>query len=117
MFQSIDEWALQAKLNDTLLGNLHNLLKSKKHTECFLILYKYAMEGKLKSYQTFIDICNVMADYVRHLSDNNSHLKYGQQYPQNYLNFMTLLYSYSQNSAYQYGILTAQIMGPLSRHV
>ena len=81
------------------------------------MLYKYAIDGKLKGHQTFIDICDVMADRVRRLSDDNPNLKYGQRYTQNYLNFMTLMRSYGQNSARQYGILTAQIVGPSSRHM
>ncbi|KAL6297866.1 hypothetical protein BKA93DRAFT_820633 [Sparassis latifolia] len=81
------------------------------HENCFLQLYQHTKEGKLSNHETFMDICAVLTDRVHRDFDDNQKLKNGMCYPQNYLNFMTLMHSYGQNSAQQYGILTSQIGG------
>ena len=116
-FRSVEDRALQRLLKDPMLSNIFHHLERDDASSCFLQLYKYAIDGKLQGYQTFTDICNVLADRIRRLQSGNKNLKYGQRYPPNYLNFMTLLRSYGQTSSRQYSIVTAQIGGPSSRHL
>jgi hypothetical protein len=114
---SVEARAIQLKLKDPLLFNAFQLLEKGDDTAAFLQLYNYAKEGKLKGYDTFTEVCSVLADRVRRQTSDNDNLKYGVRYPANYLNFMILLRSYGSNSARQYGIVTSQLGGPSSRHL
>jgi hypothetical protein len=116
-FQSVEARSIQLKLKDPLLFGAFQLLERDEQAAGFLQLYQYAVEGKLKRYETFTEICDVLADNIRRQNSDNENLKYGVRYPSNYLNFMTLLRSYGSNSARQYGILTSQLGGPSPRHL
>jgi hypothetical protein len=116
-FISIEARAVQLKLKDPLLFNAFQLLEKGEDSAAFLQLYQYAKDGKLKGYDTFTEICEVLTDRIRRQTSDNDNLKYGVRYPANYLNFMILLRSYGSNSARQYGILTSQLGGPSSRHL
>jgi hypothetical protein len=61
---SVEACALQLKLKDPLLFNAFQLLEKGEDTGAFLQLYKYAKEGKLKGYDTFTEICEVLADCI-----------------------------------------------------
>jgi hypothetical protein len=100
-FQSVEARAIQIKLKDPLLYKAFlSLEQGDKPAAAFLQLYQYAVEGKLKGNDTFIEICDVLADRVRRQTSDDRNLKYGVRYPANYLNFMTLLRSYRSNSAH-----------------
>ena len=50
--RGFDARANLAKLKDLMLFDLHSKLEKDQITDCCLSLYKYALEGKLKSYET-----------------------------------------------------------------
>ena len=114
---SVEGRAIQLKLKDPILFSAFQSLEKGDNAAGFLQLYKYAKEGKTKGYNTFTEICDVLADRIRRDTSDNNNLKYGIRYLANYLNFMTLLRSYGSNSARQYGILTSQMGGPSPRHL
>lgn len=114
---SVEGRAIQLKLKDPILFGAFQSLEKGDNAAGFLQLYRYAKEGKTKGYDTFTEICDVLADRIRRETSDNENLKYGVRYPANYLNFMTLLRSYGSNSARQYGILTSQMGGPSPRHL
>lgn len=114
---NVEARAIQQKLKDPILFTAYLSLEKGNDAAGFLQLYNYAVEGKLKGYDTFMEICNVLADRIRRQSSDNQNLKCGVRYSANYLNFMTLLRSYGSNSARQYSILTSQLGGPSSRHL
>ncbi|TFY74008.1 hypothetical protein EWM64_g10004 [Hericium alpestre] len=99
-YRDVEGRYLKKIFKDPLVVDILNHLKRDESTDCFLKLYKYAIDGNLKGHQTFIQICD-----------------YGQHYPEDYLNFMTLLRSHGQNSSRQYAIVTVQICGPSSCHL
>ena len=105
------------KLKDAVVFDVYTRLeRGEDGTSCFLALYKAVREGKLAQHQTFLDLCSVFEDRIRHFSDKNDpNLKYGVQYPQNYINFMILLRGHGGNSAQQYGIFQSQLGGPSMR--
>lgn len=115
--QSIEGRALQMRMKDPILFGAFQSLEKGEDAAGFLQLYHYAKEGKMKGYETFKEISDVLADRIRRHTSDNENLKYGVRYPANYLNFMTLLRSYGSNSARQYGILTSQMGGPSTRHL
>ena len=116
-FRDVDGRELQKKLGDPLLFGVYTKLERGESTAAFLQLYKFAKEGKLKCYDTFADVCKVMADRIKHETDKNKKAKFGIRYPVNYLNFFTLLRSYGGESARQYGIITSALGGPSPRHL
>ncbi|KAI0349019.1 hypothetical protein OH77DRAFT_1415677, partial [Trametes cingulata] len=107
---------LELKMSDPNIFTLAHELERGNSAAAFLALYRRAKEGKLVKYQTFVDICNVLKTQLE-LSegDNGAGARKGIRYPADYLNFMTMMRSYGQNSAQQYGILAAQIGGPCPR--
>jgi hypothetical protein len=115
--QSVEGRALQMKLKDPILFGAFQSLEKGEDAAGFLQLYHYAKEGKMKGYETFKEISEVLADRIRRQTSDNGNLKYGARYPANYLNFMTLMRSYGSNSARQFGILTSQMGGPSTRHL
>lgn len=112
---SADERKLQQQLRDPLFFTLWNHLERGKSTACFLHLYQQAADGKLKNSSTFTELCQVLSERVRRDTSSNAKLKYGMRYPDNYLNFMTLMRSYGGNSARQFAILTGELAGPSPR--
>ncbi|KAF8060260.1 hypothetical protein FPV67DRAFT_1632538 [Lyophyllum atratum] len=116
-FQVMETQSIQRKLKDPLLFDVHHLLERGKDTDCFLKLYQHARDGHLKNVDVFQDLCRVFADKIDRDTSGNPNAKYGIRYPQNYLNFMTLLRSHGPNSARHYGILAAQFPAPSSRHL
>lgn len=115
--KNADALDLQDKLNDLIVWNAHQLLQRRNDAECFLELFKAAQDGQLQGYQTFQELCMVLADQLKHDTSNNKKLKYGICYPKNFLNFMTLVRSYGGDSAHQYGIITSQLAGPSPHHL
>ena len=114
---SLETHALQQKLKDPVIFDVHHLLERGEQTQCFLKLYQHARAGKLKNVEVFTDLCQVLADKIDRDNSENPNAKYGIRYTQNYLNFMTLVRSHGQNSAKQYGIIAAQFPAPSSRHL
>ncbi|KAH9849547.1 hypothetical protein C2E23DRAFT_861950 [Lenzites betulinus] len=82
---------LQAKMDDPFIFRIWKLLD---HNKC----------SKLANHESFVNICQVMAEQVRRITDTNKKLKHGMRYPCEYINFMVLMRSYGQKSAQQYGI-------------
>ena len=74
-------------------------------------------EGKLDNSRTFTELCQVFEDQLKHEASSNKNLKFGVQYPKNYLNFMILMHSRGGSSAKQYEILTSQLGGPSLWHI
>lgn len=116
-FCDVDGRELQKKLSDPLLFDVYTKLECGESMAAFLQLYKFAKEGKLKCYDTFTDVCKVMADCIKRETDKNKNAKFGIRFPVNYLNFFTLLRSYGGESAHQYGIITSALGGPSPRHL
>lgn len=112
---SADERQLSAHMQDPLFFAMWNHLERGKSTACFLHLYQHALDGKLQNSSTFTELCQVLAERVRRDTSPNKKLKYGMRYPENYLNFMTLMRSYGGNSARQFAILTGELAGPSPR--
>lgn len=56
-------------------------------------------------------------DRIRRDTSGNSNLKYGIRYSKSYLDFMIAMRGYGLNSNRQYGILTAEFLGPSIRHL
>ncbi|OSD06283.1 hypothetical protein PYCCODRAFT_1520004 [Trametes coccinea BRFM310] len=106
---------LQLKMSDTTIFKLVQALERGDSIRAFLALYQCAKEGKLTRYQTFVDICAVLEKQLSLAESDSPGAKKGIRYPQDYLNFMTIMRSYGQHSAQQYGILTSQIGGPCPR--
>ncbi len=116
-FCDVDGCKLQKKLGNPLLFDVYTKLERGESSAAFLQLYKVAKEGKLKCYNTFTNVCKVMADRIKHKTDKNKNAKFGIRYPVNYLNFFTLLCSYGGESARQYGIITSALGGPSPQHL
>lgn len=108
---------LGARLADSVVFNIAESLGTGDPGDCFLRLFKFAKEGKLKNYERFQDVCTVLEDHARRETSDNPNLKYGIRYSENYLNFMLVLRGYGQNSNRQYEILSATFAGPSSRHL
>lgn len=115
--QKVEGRDIDRKMKDPVLLKAFQLLERDKNSAGFFQLYQYAVQGKLEGYDTFSQICQVLADRVRRDTSGDPNAKYGIRYPANYLNFMILLRSYGAKSARQYGILTGQIPGPSPRHL
>ena len=64
MFHSVEDWALQQLLKDPMLLNLLHHLECDDASSCFLQLYKYTVDSKLQGYQTFTDICDILANCI-----------------------------------------------------
>jgi hypothetical protein len=116
-FRDVEGRALHQKLQDPLLFDVFSKLERGESTAAFLQLYKYAKDGQLKSYDSFTNICTVLADRIKRETDENQNAKFGIRYPANYLNFFTLMRSYGGESARQYGLLTGALGGPSPRHL
>ena len=112
MIRQIGAASFSAKLSDPVLFDIHDSLKTGKPEDTFLRLYKSAKEGKLKNYERFTEVCNVLEDRVRRETSGNDKLKYGIRYLPNYLNFMIAMRGYGQNSNRQYEIFCAEFAGP-----
>ncbi|KAJ7136427.1 hypothetical protein C8R43DRAFT_1089454 [Mycena crocata] len=105
---------LNDQLKDPLVFKAFKLLQKGESTECFIQLYEACLNGELKKYETFKQLCTVLADV---LGREGTDKKYGIRYPRDYLNFMILLRSYGGQSARQYGIIAGQFPAPSSRHL
>lgn len=114
-FRNTEARGLEQKACDpavfTLLPHLHR----NDSAYIFLTLYSQARAGQLTKHQTFMDISAVLSEQVSRASSTNTKLKNGIRYPRDYLNFMTIMRSYGQNSAQQYSILSSQLGGPSPR--
>ncbi|KAG6873819.1 hypothetical protein C0992_008380, partial [Termitomyces sp. T32_za158] len=115
--QTLEAHTLLKKLQDPVLFDLHRLLNRGQDVDCFFQLYLHAQEGNLKNMDVFHDICEVLVDKLNRELSDNPNAKYGIRYPQNFLNFMTLVRSHGSNSAQQYSLLAPQLGGPSARHL
>ncbi|CDO76768.1 hypothetical protein BN946_scf185028.g19 [Trametes cinnabarina] len=106
---------LLLKMSDSTIFKLVQALERSDSIRAFLSLYQRAKEGKLTKYQTFVDICTVLEKQLTFAESDRPGAKKGIRYPHDYLNFMTIMRSYGQQSAQQYSILTSQIGGPSPR--
>ncbi|KAF5372671.1 hypothetical protein D9615_009847 [Tricholomella constricta] len=106
---------LQQKMDDPLVFNLWSDLQHGREGKVFINLYRQVREGKLKGFASFTAVCEVLSEQVQRQTSDNPNLKYGIRYPQDYMNFMTLLRSYGSNSARQFGIITGALGGPSFR--
>ncbi|KAJ7812191.1 hypothetical protein B0H14DRAFT_3753374 [Mycena olivaceomarginata] len=105
---------LNDQLRDPLTFKAFKLLQKGESTECFFQLYEACLNGKLKKYETFQQLCGVLADGLEREGTNK---KFGVRYPKDYLNFMILLRSYGGQSSRQYGIIAGQFPAQSSRHL
>lgn len=108
---------LQDKLADPVLFDLYESLKTGKPEDCFLQLFQQARGGQLKTYERFLDVCEILTDRVRRDNSGNDKLKYGIRYSRSYLDFMTVMRGYGQNLNRQYEILAAEFCGPSVHHL
>lgn len=108
---------MQDKLADPVLFDIYESLKSGKPEDCFLRLFKQAKEGHLKTFERFLDVCQVFSDRIHRDTSGNPKLKYGIRYSKSYLDFMIAMRGYGQNSNRQYGILAAEFLAPTFRHL
>lgn len=114
-FRKTEARALEEKARDPAIFTLLQHLRRNDSAQIFLTLYSQAQSGQLKKHQTFVDISAVLSEQVSRASSGNKKLKNGIRYPRDYLNFMTIMQSYGQQSAQQYGILSSQLGGPSPR--
>ncbi|KAJ6549173.1 hypothetical protein B0H10DRAFT_2243009 [Mycena sp. CBHHK59/15] len=105
---------LADQLKDPLVFRAFKLLQKGESTECFVYLYEACLNGKLKNYETFKQLCSVLTDVLQREGTDK---KYGIRFPADYLNFMILLRSYGGQSLRQYGILAGQLPCPSSRQL
>ncbi|KAF7969844.1 hypothetical protein HWV62_25914 [Athelia sp. TMB] len=117
MLLGVEGRQIHERMQDPLLFKAFQHLESNKNAAGFLSLYEYAIDGKLKNYETFTQICDVLVDKIRREESGNPNAKFGTRYPTQFMNFMVLLRSYGGRSAHQYGILTGQIPGPSPRRL
>lgn len=113
--RSTEARVLEQKACDPVTFTLLPHLQRNNSAGIFLTLYAQAKEGHLTENQTFLDISTVLSEQVRRATSANAKLKHGIRYPRDYLNFMTLMRSYGQQSAQQYAILSSQLGGPSPR--
>ncbi|KAJ7746788.1 hypothetical protein DFH07DRAFT_1038081 [Mycena maculata] len=105
---------LNDQLKDPLVFKAFKALQKGETTECFIQLYEACLNGQLKKYETFKQLCGVLTDVLQREGTDK---KYGIRYPADYLNFMTLLRSYGGQSARQYSIIAGQLPCPSSRQL
>ncbi|KAF8195480.1 hypothetical protein BJ912DRAFT_900722 [Pholiota molesta] len=115
--KGIESKAFEAKLKDPVIFDIYNSLKSGNPEDCFLKLYQAAREGKLKGYERFTDVCEVLEDRIRRENSANPNAKYGIRYSETYLNFMIIMRGHGQNSNRQYEIYSGAFGGPSVRHL
>ncbi|KAF7318669.1 ULP-PROTEASE domain-containing protein [Mycena chlorophos] len=113
-FSDVSARDLDDKLKDPLVFTAFKMLQKGESTECFIHLYEACRSGKLKTHETFKQLCVVLADSLEREGTNR---KFGIRYPQDYLNFTILMRSYGGQSAKQYAILSGQLPAPSSRHL
>lgn len=113
--RSVEARALQLKMADPVIFPLVQRLERGDSAGAFLALYQRAKQGGLAQYQTFVNICSVLDEQLTRAESSSPGAKKGIRYAQDYLNFMTILRSYGQQSSQQYSILTSQIGGPSLR--
>ncbi|KAJ7362733.1 hypothetical protein DFH08DRAFT_799752 [Mycena albidolilacea] len=105
---------LNDQLQDPLVFKAFKMLQKGESTECFIQLYEACLNGQLEKYETFKQLCGVLADV---LGREGTDKKFGIRHPKDYLNFMILLRSYGGQSARQHGIIAGQFPAPSSRHL
>ncbi|KAJ7742173.1 hypothetical protein DFH07DRAFT_980597 [Mycena maculata] len=105
---------LNDQLKDPLVFKAFKALQKGETTECFIQHYEACLNGQLKKYETFKQLCGVLTDVLQREGTDK---KYGIRYPADYLNFMTLLRSYGGQSARQYRIIAGQLPCPSSRQL
>ncbi|KAJ6503931.1 hypothetical protein C8R45DRAFT_924266 [Mycena sanguinolenta] len=105
---------LELLLRDPVTFKALKTLEKGESTECFLQLYEATLNGKLKDYQTVMEMCQVVAEVLKR---KDTKTMSGIRYPPHYLNFTILMRGYGGNSARQYGILAGEIPLPSMRHV
>ncbi|EIW56114.1 uncharacterized protein TRAVEDRAFT_50602 [Trametes versicolor FP-101664 SS1] len=115
VFKSTEARDLRLKMADPVIFPLVQLLERGDVAGALLSLYQRAKEGGLAKYQSFIDICAVLDEQLARAESDSPGAKKGIRYTQDYLNFMTMMRSYGQQSGQQYSILTSQIGGPSPR--
>ncbi|KAF9526823.1 hypothetical protein CPB83DRAFT_837122 [Crepidotus variabilis] len=113
----LDQNSFWEKLQDPVLFRLHNALKTGGPEDCFLSLFESAQCGELKSHQQFLGICDVFADRLKRENSGNSNAKFGIRYKTDYIQFMTVLRGYGQNSNRQFKIISAALFAPSSRQI
>ncbi|KAJ7269009.1 hypothetical protein C8J57DRAFT_1066950 [Mycena rebaudengoi] len=113
-FADVEARKLDDLLKDPLVFRAFKYLERDESTECFLQLYEASLNGKLKKYETFTQLCKVVGEMMKR---DGSDKKYGIRYPVQYLNFMVLMRSYGGNSARQYGIMSGEFPCPSPRHL
>lgn len=113
-FHDVEGRKLELLLRDPVTFKALKTLEKGESTECFLQLYEATLNGKLKDYQTVMEMCQVVAEVLKR---KDAKTMSGIRYPPHYLNFTILMRGYGGNSARQYGILAGEIPLPSMRHV
>ncbi|TFK58275.1 hypothetical protein BDN72DRAFT_731006, partial [Pluteus cervinus] len=114
---SFEHQSLQRMLEDPIIFNIYQSMKSGKPEDCFLQLADQCRSGKLQSFERLREICEVVGDRIRRDSSNNPDLTFGMRYTQSYLDFMTAMRGYGPSSNTQYAILAAELCAPSVRHL
>ncbi|KAJ3897553.1 hypothetical protein F5879DRAFT_927751, partial [Lentinula edodes] len=112
--QKIEQHHMKDLLDDKILFDINDSLKTDDPHDCFLRLWSHAKEGNLGKHEHVVEICASLEDRVRRESSDNPKLKYGIQYVQNVINYMMLMRGYGHNSHQQYTIFTSTFGGPSS---
>ncbi|KAJ3860384.1 hypothetical protein EV359DRAFT_49199, partial [Lentinula novae-zelandiae] len=115
--QKIERRHMKDLLDDKILFDINDLLKTNDPHDCFLRLWSHAKEGNLGKHERVVEICASLEDRVRRESSDNPKLKYGIRYAQNVINYMMLMRGYGHNSHQQYTIFTSPFGGPSSRQL
>jgi hypothetical protein len=100
-------------LKDAVTFKALKTLEKGETTQCFLELYEATLNGKLKGYETVMELCKVVTEVIKR-KDNNT--LSGIRYP-HYINFAILMRSYGGTSSKQFGIMSEEIPMPSPRHL
>ncbi|TFK58820.1 hypothetical protein BDN72DRAFT_949631 [Pluteus cervinus] len=117
LLQQRQKYANSDGIRGIAITTLQAKLKDRNPEDCFLRLFKSGSAGLLKNYERFVDVCEVLEDWVAREHSGNPNAKYGVRYKPNYINFMMVMRGLGQNSNRQFEIYSATFCGPSSRHL
>lgn len=115
--KELQDASFKLRLQDRMIFDVHESLKTGRPSDCFLLLAKQASSSKLMEYDRLMDVCKVVSDRVERETSGNPNAKYGIRYTKAFLDFMIVMRSRGQNSSRQYEIFAAEFAGPSSRHL
>jgi hypothetical protein len=113
-FHDLEGRNLDSLLKDPITFKALKTLEKGETTKCFLELYEATLNGKLKDYETVMDLCKVVAEVIERKENKTMS---GIRYPPHYINFAILMRSYGGNSSKQFGIMSGEIPLPSPRYL